>query len=58
MRAFTGTAYPYDPANGRFYWKFSDADVAEPGRYDLVIHVDYGTDFWNSYEIDLAILGA
>jgi hypothetical protein len=57
MRELTGKAYIVDPVNGRFVWQFSSEDVATKRNYILVIHVDYPVGEWNSYEIDLAILG-
>ena len=42
MTALTGTVTLDDPANGKFTFKFSTADVATAGRYGLQIKVDYG----------------
>lgn len=47
--ALTGTYTITSAVNGQFSWKFSAADVATPGVYNMVIIVTYaGGDIWSA----------
>ncbi|MGZ6373433.1 MAG: hypothetical protein ACXWPI_01795 [Ktedonobacterales bacterium] len=55
--ACTGAVTAFtDVANGKFTYKFSTADVATPGNYQLIIVVDYGgSDVLKSLPMDFTI---